>query len=288
MLDQMVFEYGNYLTFQRNLSCLTLSAQNGWSLLILNSERANERYFSVRLQRTRAAGFDFDGALIEGAHLRLLREVMEERARAADQKEADKYYTLIGQTEEWITVAVARIAEHLRGRLTRGHIAERLDRLPPRSGAVDLLRHYCNRSGVMVGSLGVKSYIAPWCAHYLSPSDRSVEVAALDLTWDEQGFCNGFDPASIVTDRNKGEWFHEFCLRRGIAQKDSLVLGDSPRTDASLLRAGGVRVLLWPVTGVSESAETDRLRTISDLWPDLDAVLIGDSLKPLVEILRAA
>lgn len=64
---------------------------------------------------------------------------------------------------------------------------------------------------------------------------------------------------------------------------DTLVLGDS-WSDRELFAAGGLNVFVWPRTASYEALAASRLRALPRLWSDLDAVLVGDSLEPLVAL----
>lgn len=71
----------------------------------------------------------------------------------------------------------------------------------------------------------------------------------------------------------------------GVSREQLLCVGDTP-FDAALLREGGLAVGLLPPESEDAGAFHDRLARFGPYWQSVDAMLVGDSLQPLADLIR--
>jgi phosphoserine phosphatase len=262
------------------------------SALIVNARRGDAAWFARAMREAEAGLFDFDGTLHAGSQWEDVRALLGTDDARADRAEADLYFRRADgePSSERITRfhfnSVRRMA---RSGIRRGALELRAAASPPRSGAVALVGSF--GSGVSGGShgrsavvsFGLYDYIAAWCA---ANGLGGVLVAATRLLFDEHATVRGADPLTFVGTHTKGHAAHAIAESFDVPMDRVLVLGDSP-TDMHMMSEGNIAVLVLPHVDADPERIAFRLRGLAEMWPRVAAVLVSDSLDPLVALRRA-
>jgi phosphoserine phosphatase len=273
--DCFPFEFSALSHF---LISLPIFLESEVPVLVMNKRRGSLEDFANHLRAVTACGTDFDGTLVPGSHWLMVRRKMRPEDQAADEAETFVFFTNPARTEEYDQAWLSRGLERaIRSGLTAGQAALLARKILPYPGAVELLASFppspTKRAAII--SLGLKWVIEAWCS---SHGLTGVEVYAQDFARDGN---NGLKPGLIITDRGKGTCFRDFCQRHYLWTDDALILGDG-WSERDLFDCGGLRVFVFPADDLQSERFESRRAAVSRLWSELDAVLIGNSLQPLV------
>jgi len=235
-----------------------------------------------------AEGFltDVDGSVFAGNEWKLARDVMTAPLREADLADLQAYASGGERTDVddigFIFRSIARLQE---SHFSRGALRA-LAKQPAREGAEGLIRSFGEGGGDMVCavSYGMYDWIDGWFDHMLG-QDHKVAIMALRLRWSGRWLI-GFDPATVVTDGNKGYMANVWRATCGLRAGRTMALVDSP-TDLKMLHPEYVSVLIVPPNDPEAWRQKHRNDGFGLLWPRVSAVLVSDSLQSLVEMRQA-
>lgn len=93
-----------------------------------------------------------------------------------------------------------------------------------------------------------------------------------------------FDPATVVTDGNKGYKLATFCALHGLEPSEVVVVGDD-RTDLGMIELGNPGILMVPLAAdIQEGRAASRLRTVQEEWSRIPAVVISNTFAELTTV----
>lgn len=250
-------------------------------LIVINWNRLEDGVddLSFRLGAAKVLIADFDGTLHPGSQWMQMRTLMNPGGAAADQAAAERYYGLSSaertayDNNAFIFGSIRFLQE---AGVSYGEMREAMRVLHPREGALDLLRMFNDRS--MVVSFGIRDAIEQWLRYYSVHS----RVSSLQMKWGAHNVLEGYEPGTVVTDDNKGFVATAAMAHFGVEPRDCLVIGDSV-TDIGMMIDGTLGVLVIPGTDPQKIRRKARAEELPDLWPRVSAVLVSDSLQPLLD-----
>ena len=228
---------------------------------------------------------DNDGTVIPGSQWDDLRRHMCEPLRIADEADVVAYFR--GErTDDGDAAFLMRGVERLRASgLTRAHIREEATAQKPRPGTRALFESYGMGHMTAIVSFGLDAYISEWSNVHEIPVE---EIHAAQLHWQRSngGFALvGCERGTVVVEANKMKAREAFSRRRRLADRQVLVLEDTPRMLARMKHPDNVGVLVIPRNDSESKRSAERMRQLREpgLFENIDAFLISDSLESLVE-----
>lgn len=256
------------------------------SALIANRARGDFAWFEGELRGTEALIADYDGTLIAGSQWKAVASLFPPDVEREDREEAAGYFAR--ERGEPSVQDVIRFTAHSVRRmrvigLHHAQIVRVAEQMVPRYGAVDLVRSYAPDRAAIV-SFGIHPFIQAWCVfHGIAPM-----VAATHLRFNAAhamlpvpGTVRGIDPLTMVTTHNKGYVAIAIGESFDVPGERTLVVGDSP-SDMHMMGEDNLSVLVVPHADAEPERVRFRLRGIPEMWPRVAAVLVSDSLEPLV------
>jgi len=267
--------------------------------------------FLERLRNLNALAIDFDGTLTRGNTFRqveiLLSPELKERGQAALAAHEDFAWGRAATAAErtpprtfraWLEGNGAgddaeRVASECgllmnsalawaSSQVMRHDLRTLVHGMPPRDGARDLCRLFAHPTVV---SAGVENVIRFFLEQYAFTDDMDV-IAGMELAFGDDGSIAGVHhnlwPSSF-----KGRLVERLRQFHGLQREQMLCIGDTP-FDLPLLRAGGFSVTLCAPKTEDPPAFRQRQRGFADLWTASDALLVGNTLQPLVDLVRHA
>ncbi len=259
--------------------------------LLINGQHNSYELFLTRFVGAIGVCADFDGTLHPGNQWAAMRTLMTPERIEAEKVDLAAYLSRDDHDDLADTAFILRSIGRLQGAYRRDllHLAEGLI---PREGVEELLMSFDSRN-VAIVSFGVQDLINFWVKRHLRREDwESAAVFALRLKWFEQGEGHwhgrvaGCDPATVVSNGNKGYVRDVFCATRKFVPWELLVLGDAP-TDVLMMHPDNVGVLIVPKVDPDPGRMAYRMRGLEKLWPRVSAVFVTDqtgSLKPLARL----
>ena len=243
--------------------------------------------------------FDFDGTLTPGSQWRAVGNLLSDELRVMDMDHYRWYHSRekatrmdlshpdwwIGQLQEGNRLAVdgawaASMAYMLRSmNVTRSQVENAGAQLPPREGALDLLKIIHRR---VVISFGIEQVILGWLLFNRVPTP----VAATRLLFDQDDRVKGCH-LNVVGSLSKEFAVSRFRTLSGVREMEMLVVGDSV-VDASMMLPQSFNVLLMPPGEADKTLAAFRENNLEDMWDRLSLILVSDSLAPLTELIRTA
>jgi len=256
-----------------------------------------------RAARITAGAFDFDGTLTTGSQWRAIDDLMPEVLRELGSQNRDWYWSHLHKIgnlpasvldPDWFhsdlhegnqkVAEGAWIAETIslyrQAGLTRRDIEDVWLALPQREGACDLLELVDPR---VVISFGVEQVILSWLQN-LQVVDTA--VAASRLKFNEEGVVSGCH-INLVVSETKQFAADRFRQITGVAEDQLLVVGDSV-VDVHMMHPRGFNILIVPRAEADKKLAGFRTNGIGVMWDRLTAILVSDSLQPLVELIERA
>lgn len=179
------------------------------------------------------------------------------------------------------------MANNLIGLVRSGFNKERLRLLVEGKRARNGAQALCGKfKRAVVVSAGFENVGEAFLWHHNFPPHVEI-IAGFRLIFDEdkEGLIKGVEhllfPSmlkGVLVKRVREEHY-------GLDRRHLLCVGDLP-FDAPLLREGGVAVGLLPPEDEDVGAFRHRMLTFTEYWDSVDAMLVGDSLQPLADLLE--
>ncbi len=281
------------------------TAQQAFDLLSDGEPKIISRYGAPELIRraglVKAGAFDFDGTLITKAQWDEVAKLMPEDLRRRDREFIEWY--LEHRTDQdlpdttlddpdWFhshlldsnrTAAeggsVAQFAHFCeRSGITLGNLIETGMELPPRDGAIELLKLFVL---YVIISYGIEHVIQGFAkAHGLDP-----HIVASRFKFREPDMLVMGHEYNVVVSSTKPLAANRFRTLTGIADEEMLVVGDSV-VDVEMMHPGGLNILVMPCKEANKKLTAFRNGNLAGMWPKLTAILYSDSLMPLVELIE--
>ncbi|MFH1631851.1 MAG: hypothetical protein ABIA47_02390 [bacterium] len=273
-----------YGDFERHLA----NAPKGRSVVVVNLMRRSGPEFTQGVASAKALISDCDHTILDGNHWDVVRGLVGlERARRNDEAvlawmKSDRTF----KSEcEFIFSTVELMIE---AEVTLRELQEGTSKLSLRTGAKELIESFRREA--------TKRHIDDVCfvSYGLHDAIKArmvleglfVNIRALKLEWTDRGRLFGIDCDSVVVGTNKDEKTLGYMAERGYAANKFLVIADAP-SDIGMYQEGTVNVMVLPMGDDVEAAFARfRSKGMPEMWPKLDAVIIGDSLEPLAMMRR--
>jgi phosphoserine phosphatase len=252
--------------------------------------------------QVKAGAFDYDGTLTPTSQWKQVSARIPEELRAVDAANRDLYWSTPQDQDngmdvsnpDWLLGHIdprnrdiaegAWIAETIRlyseGGITRENLREIAAGIPPRDGAVELLRLFDPR---VVISFGMEQIIQDWL---MFMDLTGTPVGASRLTFGADNVVHGCH-INLVASKTKAVAADRFRKLTGIQEHDLLVLGDSI-VDAEMMQPGGLNLLIIPPDEADKKLEAFRNGHLAEMWDRLTAILLSNSLMPLVGLIEMA
>jgi len=234
--------------------------------------------FPRRLRETRGLIVDFDGTIHAGNQWTVTRKLLSEENQQRELEAVRRYFTdPLGRNNftdaQFIFRSIDRLVE---ARLRRSQLYEGVKEIVPRDGVEALMRRYAGRSAIV--SFGTYDLIRAW----VDTHDLNTEIAALRLRWEDDRL-KGYLPLTVVSDGNKGYVSETFMSHIGIPPEHCLVLGDS-YTDVGMMGSDRLGILVMPQEDKEVLRMAARAEELPLLWPKIGAVLVSNSLMPIMRL----
>lgn len=250
-------------------------------LLVVNTSVRSRKALIEGLIQAEAVAADFDNTLIAGTQWDDFRAIYGEKhpeLLVEDDKSASSYFTGGRISDRTIELALNNFSRLIRGEISIPEMAARAAKRTPRPGVIDLFRSFDEDKRCII-SFGIEQFISFWSAVHIG----STQVFALELVFDDDHQATGFNCRTVVTDHNKGYLAAVFRVTCKVSRDKLLTIGDAP-TDRLLLRHENISVFIYPRNDISKTRCTFRRDGIPELWGEVSAFIIGDSLEPLVDL----
>lgn len=177
------------------------------------------------------------------------------------------------------------MANNIIGLVRSGFNKERLRQLVESKRARDGAQALCGKvKRAVVVSAGFENVGEAFLWHHNFPGHVEI-IAGFRLIFDAEGLIKGVEhllfPSmlkGVLVKRVREEHY-------GMDRKHLLCVGDLP-FDAPLLREGGVAIGLLPPEDEDVGAFHHRMLAFPEYWQSVDAMLVGDSLQPLADLLE--
>lgn len=255
-----------------------------------------------RAGELKAGAFDFDGTLTPKNQWQSLDRFLTPELQAENARDLDWYlaHTHNGSGHQrtledpdwfhgdllegnkpvaegaWIAASIGRFA---RCNVTKTQVVDAGRSLPPRDGALDLLRLLPTR---VIISFGLEQLIQAWAHHHGVPCP----VAASRLLFSSNETVSG-SHMNLVGSATKEHACNRFRELSGVEESHLMVVGDSP-VDVHMMHPQGFNVLIIPPTEADKKLTDFRDNHLSAMWDRLTLILICDSLRPLVQLIETA
>lgn len=255
--------------------------------------------FIARAGRLTGGLFDFDGTLHPSSQWRVImnrlpRDLIEhdERIRSwywnqlhgkpafVDLDHPDWFHGIMEIGNQAVVDgawAASSIHMLMQGDVRRQAFQEVAQELGARKGAIELLELLARRAVV---SYGLETIISDWLVHHQVTS----AIAATRLHFNADGRLTDYHP-NIVASPTKEHAANRFRAVTGIHERNLLVVGDSV-VDIHMMHEGGFNVLILPPTEADRKLRDFRENNLSGMWARLTAILVSDSLQPLVDLIN--
>ena len=251
--------------------------------IVVNTANRSAPCFFDALRSARGLVADFDGTLHPGNQWAHLRACMTPEHRADDEADLARYFDpkRIRTTDDDLAFIFASARRLRESGLLKFTLATGTRDLPPRPGARALIVSFEGRTAVV--SYGVWDWISRWTREHGVPVG---DIFALRLEWNPLPLasdCIGMIPGTVITEGNKGYARDVFRAHHKLGHEQVLVIGDAP-TDLQMMDPTNVGVLILPKLDPDPGRMKFRLAGLRELWPRVSAILIADTLEPLVEL----
>lgn len=253
------------------------------------------------LKWLKAAIFDFDGTLTSGSQWAAVGDLMIPELRERDRANRDWYYShsrasngssgsslhdpdwWVGHLHTgnmpvaegaWVATTIAMLQCSC---VTLDQIERAAKAVEPRQGAIELLRMFESRAVI---SMGIEQLIVRWLLNHNVPSP----VAATRLICNEQRNVDGCH-INVLASESKRFAADRFREITRVRDEQIMVVGDSI-VDASMMRPNGFNILLIPPNETNTQIDSFRRNNLSVMLENVTAVLVSDSLQPLVDLIK--
>ena len=246
-------------------------------VLVVNRDHTTAEVFERDLRAAKGGVFDFDGTVHAASQWIAMRECMTPECREQDAEGARLYFSQENRKDhDDIDLIFGSIRRLIKSELKLDQMLDHVRLDVPRAGAPELVRSFRGRS--MIVSFGIQDYIEAWLSFF----DIPASVAALKLRWRNE-LLRGFDARSVVIDGNKGIMYDAFLAEHQLNSQEVLVMGDA-LTDIQMMRRESIGVLVVPKFDPQSERQVHRMEHLESLWDRVSAVLLCDSLEPIVTL----
>ncbi len=254
------------------------------SYLVLNRAHGGPEAFARRVRDAEVLLADFDGTLHPGSQWADLKAYMPPELAAEDRAQAEAFFRRERPT---LRDELALLFDAVRRMRAAGMTQQTIRKAAysasiPRRGTRELFSSFVRNP--LIVSFGIKPYIAEWCR----ANGLSCDVAALSFQFfgpPGKEEIADVDWHTAVVGSNKGFVADAYCTHLRVDPSRALALGDSP-VDLSMMRPGNIGVLVVPRKDEDRVRDRYRRDGLARMWPSISAVLVSDSLEPLVELRR--
>lgn len=235
---------------------------------------------------------DFDGTLHVGVQWLGPRALLPEPARLEDEAAAAAYFTRSSHDDtEDVMLALGSAWRMRDAGLTEAQMQETGRKLETRSGAWELLTSFDLRK-VAIVSFGLEPIVSAWAYENIRRAEwMFIQTFALRFSWRQapmgsmSRLLGDPDVATVVTDGNKGYLRRAYCVSRGLAPRETLVLGDAP-TDILMMGHDVPGIIVIPRVDPQPARIEHRLKRMAELWDQVACIVVSDTLDPIVEMRR--
>jgi phosphoserine phosphatase len=271
-------------------------------MLIANNGVMSSHDLVQKIKLARALGIDFDKTITRGDGMFdvIREELLTQEMAQRDEECARAYFSGAHQSHfECCQLLFGSVGRMIASDVNNDDFDRVLGGVAYRSGAIGLMRTFKDSGAFTcaVITFGFADWVERWFEHrcglhigspWVNPISRH-RIYGLRLRWNTEGNLAGHNPATVVTDYNKGLAFQTHCASCWVEPRDAMALGDSPITDIGMLReateCGGVGILLIPKTECAKMHADSRTgRALQEAFPSIAGFLYSDSLNPLVGI----
>jgi phosphoserine phosphatase len=176
----------------------------------------------------------------------------------------------------WVARSFAR---YIQANLTDVHVKMAGKAVVMRQGAVELFELMNQR---VVITFGVEQIIKA----FLEENKIHASIAATRLTFDKNGFINGYN-RNVVVSATKAAAANRFHKLVGDPPHFFLSIGDSI-VDIEMMPENGFNVLIMPPGEANKKLAAFRRNHLATMFNKLTMILVSDSLLPLVDLIRQA
>ncbi len=254
--------------------------------LIVNVARGGYEVFRRHIRAALALVSDFDGTLIAGSQWRDVGTLMRPELREADIEDAKRYFAGRERSDLSDIAFIFRSIERMReSGIVEGALELLARKQMPREGAGELFGSF-DRAAII--SYGMSDYIRMWRSGHGIGAVGTCDIFALELSWDRRMLANyplaGCKKATVISDGNKGYAMDIFLAKHGLHPRDALVMGDAPTDLKMMMHAESCGVLMMPKIDPELARKLQREKVLKEMLPKVSAILVSDTLTPLVEL----
>ncbi len=257
-----------------------------YSTLLLGPCWEEER-FRKRVRGAKALVSDNDGTVIAGSQWLDMRSCMTEEDVETYDRNVREHFDGPRSDEADVRLIMEDIRCLVSSRLSSERMSELVAAQRPRGGIHELFRSFPFGNAALV-SYGLHDYVSGWAARHDVPV---AETYALRLRWrDDDGrrVLDGCDESTVVTEATKGAAREAFCAKRKVAERDVIVLEDTPSMLARMKHPDNVGILILPAHDPQPMRTAERLRQLEreGHFDAIDAFLVADDWHLLAAMRR--
>ncbi len=252
---------------------------------------------------------DFDGTMVRGNTFRHIERLLCEKGMASNERALEDHIAYVScrspapapaaDFRDWLESVGAEsdvdracseagllaqaVINMIRAGVRRPDLEDIAKALSLRPG-VEALAAACDRGAVV--SAGMEDVSRAFLSGRGPALARLDVIGAVRLAFDEGGRIVGLRH-NLWPSPTKGANVRRLCRFWHVERAHVLSIGDSP-FDVDLFQESGVAVGILPPYAEDPLAFDDHLARFDGYWNAVDALLVGDSLQPLADLVRAA